>query len=319
MVDDVHPVAGERRAGEVESARADVFASVIGRIEKNWKAYGFDAEQKRVWLSLGVPEDRAHWAVIIKELDSWFSSVPIRPSTIAARRLVKGGRGEKLSVLRLLEAGSSGARIARHLSEYRSIENAAPDAIQAAIDPRTIQVPATSIPALNNPANVAQLMNRLASRASSEISALDPVDQLKRQAREYLDSDGARVGALLAAAARNYGVVGPGIWMAALAGNWADDDTLSAALVAARTFRAINGDRHLFYAGPQAAHQIVDGTPGAALSQRQPVPAGLLVLDVPEVENAASDRVVLAWSDTPEELVIVRATEAKLARHLAHG
>lgn len=148
--------------GNLERQRAEVFASVLNRVETDWHAFRFSPGQRRRWVRDGIPADKAHWAAILRDLHKAMPSVPVYPSTIAMRRAVKGHKTEPVSIIELLRDATPAARIAGSIAAYRHVKDPMPRAVRAVIAPRTIRVQTSVMPALDHPASVSDLMDKVA-------------------------------------------------------------------------------------------------------------------------------------------------------------
>ncbi|WP_235435276.1 hypothetical protein [Rhodococcus ruber] len=296
---------------EVESARADVFAEVVTR---------HDSEELR---------DPPHWLDMLAELKKTMPGLPtlsldtvVWEQSLSSRGRGVRGRGKPPLVKRHtvrdgFADGKPVARVAHALAKRHGVDDLTPWPVNAVVNAKLLTVPTeTFTPSMLTAAAMPQVVEALTRRAQNELKVLAPALLLEKQSRTYLESNGTRIGRLLADSCRSYGVTGPGPYMTLLARNWSMLYWVQAVAAAGHVFVEDEGSHDLFFADGIAAQKILhDDMPRDEWDGTLPSPSGvLLAVTDPEIDKHGG--VLLAWRDAGTYVDLVRIAIDSLRKRL---
>lgn len=296
-------------SARIEQERAAVLAGVLARQTSNWRAFGLSSSDRQYWQRQGIPRDKAHWAAILRDLNSVLPFA-VRGHSVYADR-------PKVTVLEALQQGKPGARIAYQLTKRRGVPDPTPAPVRAIISPRTVQIPVQQVDRSSPlPATMGHLLDLVVARANDEIEALKPIELVERQAKNYLASGGQKPERLLLQAAESFGVYEPGEELDRLAACWANPESqVARSAASARVFSAVGHERHMYFLTRECSRDIQRGVEIATpLEHELPSPSGVAWFEEDSVEPRPA--VILAWSCAEDELAIVRTSATALLDRL---
>ncbi|MCD2114053.1 hypothetical protein LQ384_23335 [Rhodococcus rhodochrous] len=298
---------------EVEQARAAVFVEVVTRSVSE------------------ELQDPSHWLDMLAELKKAMPGLPalsldtvVWEQSLSSKGRGVRGRGKPPLVKRHtvrdgFADGKPVARVAQALAKRHGVDDLTPWPVKAVVNAKLLTVPTETVtPSMLTATSMPQLVEALTRRAQNELKVLAPALLLEKQSRTYLQSDGTRIGKLLADACCSYGVIGPGPHMTLLARNWSMLYWLQAVAAAGHVFVEGEGSHELFFADGIAAQKILhDDMPCDEWDGTLPSPSGvLLAVTDPEIDKHSG--VLLAWRDAGTYVDVVRIAVNSLRKRLQH-
>lgn len=283
----------------IEAVRAEVFKEVIGRTESTTSRYRRPWEgRSRTRAAFTPPDGRAHWGEMLAELQD---SLPTNPN-VNFDTIVYRGDGE--APYRVKDAFADAmpvARVARKVATFYDIDNETPWPVDAIINAKYLPIQAWTGQTPPSATRMPDLSAALAARAVQEMTLLEPAQLLIKQSQNYLDSGGARIGRLLAAVARNYGVVGAGPLMEKVARTWVMPNWMQGVWLADEVVTAADTAQNWFYADGDAARALLhrDEPAGEAIPAL-PQPTGMLLIATEEQKPT-----LVAWREQGHQIDIV--------------
>ena len=319
------------RGGAGEGAGGAVVAeSVTRRDSDHESSRGTDGLEERRQNPSQELLEQPHWLDMLAELRKALPGLPtLSLDTVAWEQSISSrgrsirGRGappmiKRHTVRDAFADGKPVARVAQVLAERRGVEDRTPWPVNAVVNTKLLAVPTETItPSMFTAASMPQVIEALMRRARNELAVLAPALLLEKQSRIYLESDGARVGRLLADACRSYGVADPGPHMTRLARNWSTLYWAQAVAAAGRVFVEDDGGHDLFFADGLAAQEIRDDTQSVEWDGTLPSPSGVL-LAVTDPEIVVHGGVLLAWRASGAYVDVVRISMSTLLKRLQH-
>lgn len=309
------PVSSHREAQQ--SIRSN---ALVKRVDRDWARYGFSDKERDLWVSFGVPADRAPIAFICNEVQGvpGFRLTPDR----LAMKLPENG-----SILNALLMGTHAARLEDRISRALGREpEQSPTAWRRIIDRANIApiYPSTQREELRNSihtaAGVPALYDSLLSWADSRGPIFGQRFQLQYQAHKYLRGADEKPGKLLVSYARVLGVADgmPELKDVAMALRAPDDDARSYRI--ATIFAANATSRYLYYVGTDAHRQVEAVADGDKRTfqinaDRLPSPTGFVLLAGDKVDDGLATS-VLAWHVDAGTLHVTTATSRQLVKEL---
>lgn len=317
--------------GAVESARAAVFVEVVvGGDPESGSRRGANGPDERGGSRHQAAPEGQRWLDMLVELRRSLPGLPslsldtVVPESPLPQRGRRGRRPRsqkpvtQQTVRDAFAEGKPVARVAHILAGRCGVEDLTPWPVKAVVNAKHLTVPVEerTIGGLTA-ATMPQLVEAAQRRARNEREVLAPALLLEKQSRVYIESDGARVGRLLADACRSYGVVGPGSDMMLLARNWSTFYWAQAAAYAGGVLVDPDDGHDLYFADGAASHAILAGGPQiGGWDGSVPAPAGVLVA-LRDPGNLAGGGVLLTWRDAGDHLDVARISLSTLKKRMA--
>ncbi|MBM4574975.1 hypothetical protein GS896_25755 [Rhodococcus hoagii] len=314
--------------GAVESARAAVFTEVViredsaaaSRVRADGAAGRSDAQRSSL--------DRQHWSDMLAELRQALPGLPslsldtvvwedVAPEKNRSGRGRPQRRGKRNTVRDAFSEGTPVARLAHRLAQRNGVDDLTPWPVKSVVNAKYLTVPVDEFPVEKpTPSSMPRLVEAMQKRARHELEVLAPALLLEKQSRVYLESEGVRVGKLLADTCRSYGVTSPGPEMTLLARNWATFYWAQAAAFAGQVLLDRDGDPDLYFADGDAAHAILAGDGQAGpWDGVPPTPSGVL-LAVKDPAASPPHGALVVWRDTGSHLDIARIQVTTMRKRL---
>ncbi len=317
--------------GEVESARAAVFAEIVNRSDSDHESSrGTDGLEERRQNPSQELLEQPHWLDMLAELRKALPGLPtLSLDTVAWEQSISSrgrsirGRGappmiKRHTVRDAFADGKPVARVAQVLAERRGVEDRTPWPVNAVVNTKLLAVPTRNHHAVNVHCGVDAAGDRgIDAKGAERIGGARAGAAVQEASRILLESDGARVGRLLADACRSYGVADPGPHMTRLARNWSTLYWAQAVAAAGGVFVEDDGGHDLFFADGLAAQEIRDDTQSVEWDGTLPSPSGVL-LAVTDPEIVVHGGVLLAWRASGAYVDVVRISMSTLLKRLQH-
>ena len=309
------------RSNHIESIRAGIRATVVTRSDADWTSYGFSLAERDMWVSAGIPADRAHLAAMCRDATALggggvtprYLRLQLDNQTVL-QALLDGSNMLRLQVriarqlkLRLTFTGD----VALALGVYRAEVFEVPGGAQAVTQLQAGD--ARSMPAL---------LDALHVLGAHEIERMKPVIALYSEVQIFTET--GVLGSLFRDAALSFGVYHGGQPLTELAkGITVHKGKPEHLTEASRVLTALSAGRHMYYADQDISelirHAAQDLVTTVPLSPADlPSATGLLWLSANGEDPI--DRVtarILAWTtDLSGTLTVTTSTAAQISKRM---